>query len=220
MIASTRQASGPIRALALALLATLSVAGDLKGSCIIFRSPDRDLWIEVVSCSDQVLREVSNELFLVALGRTDEDWMRYSVPRATALLRETPGLLIVARELAFSDSTLSFAKRTPKGTYESVFSDRPGEWQSAGTQPERRFFLGSAELTCEALSGAKRIVVREVFRCCDTGRGPELGCILQVSELVPSAKAPPTPAEISDVSVAPAESTAKPAAPAGAPGSF
>ncbi len=209
-----------MRALALALLASLSLAGDLSAVCIASRPPERDLWIEVVSCSDQVLQEVADELFFQALGRTDEDWTRSAVARATKVLRETPGLLIVAREIAFADSSLPFARMTPQGTLDFVYSDRPGEWQSAGTQTGRRFFLGSAEATCEALMGGGRIVVREVSRCCDTGRGPELGCILQVSELVPSLKEPPTAAELSDVSVATVEAAAEPAAPAGAPGAY
>ncbi len=133
------------------------------------------------------------------------------MPRATQLLRATPGVLIVAREVAFADSTRPFTKRTPTGKSETVYSDRPGEWQSAGTQPERRFFLGSAEATCEALLGDGRIVVREVFRCCDTGRGPELGCILQVSELVPSPKAPPTDTELAAAGITPTPSPAAPA---------
>ncbi len=193
---SARQPIAPIRALALALLVALSLAPPSRGSCVIFRSPDRDLWVEVVTCSDQVLQEVADELFLQALGRTDQDWTGSSVRRATALLRETPGLLIVARELAFADSALAFAKTNPQGTFETAYSDRPAVWQSAGTQPERRFFLGSAEATCEELTRGKRIVVREVLRCCDTGRGPELGCILQVPELISSAKAPPAPEEL------------------------
>lgn len=125
-------------------------------------------------------QEVSAELFLQALDRTDEDWTRHSVPSAAKLLRERPGLLIVARELAFPDSGSAFSKRTPRGTYEAAFSDRPGGWQSWGTQPERRLFLQSAEATCGALLESRLLVVREVFRCCVTGRGPELGCILQV----------------------------------------
>lgn len=60
------------------------------------RPPERDLWIEVVSGSDLVLREVSNELFVQAAGRTDEDWTSNAVPRATALLRAKPGVLIGA----------------------------------------------------------------------------------------------------------------------------
>jgi len=196
MDGSSRQASSLIRALALALLTAPSVAGDLEAVCVASRSPGRDLWIEVVSCSDQVLQEVSDELFLQALERTDEDWTRHSVPSAAKLLRERPGLLIVARERAFADSGFAFSKRTPRGAYEAAYSDRPGEWQSSGTQPERRFFLQTAQATCAALLESRLLVVQEVFRCCDTGRGPELGCILQVSELIPSAKAPPTPAEL------------------------
>lgn len=207
-----------IRRFALALLAAVSVARDLPAVCSSSRSPERDLWIEVVSCSDQVLQEVSDELFVQALGRTGGDWTRFAVPRAKELLRATPEVLIVAREVAFADSTRPFTKRTPGGESKTVYSDRPGDWQGAGTQPEGCFFLGSAEATCEALIGGGRIVVREVSRCCDTGRGPELGCILRVSELVPSLKAPPTADEISDVSVAPAASSAEPAAPAGVPG--
>ncbi len=177
--------------------------------CIASRPPERDLWIEVVSCSAQVLQEVSDELFLQALERTDEDWTRYSLLRAAKLLRERPGLLIVAREHAFADSGLAFSKRTPRGTYEAAFSDRPGEWQSSGAQPERRFFLQTAQATCGALLEARLLVVQEVFRCCDTGRGPELGCILDVAELVPSAKAPPTPAELAS-GAEPAERQAPP----------
>jgi hypothetical protein len=145
------QPAAPIRAFALAFLLTLSVAGDLPAFCSSSRSPERDLWIEVVSCSDQVLQEVTDELFVQALARTGGDWTRFAAPRATELLRATPGVLIVAREVAFADSTRPFTKRTPTGKSESAYSDRPGEWQSAGTQPERRFFLGSAEATCEGL---------------------------------------------------------------------
>ena len=133
------------------------------------------------------------------------------MPRAAELLRATPGVLIVAREMAFANSTLPFTKRTPSGKSETVYSDRPGERQSAGTQPERRFFLGSAETACEALVGGGRIVVREVSRCCDTGRGPEIGCILQVSELVPSPKAPPTDAELAAAGITLKPSPAAPA---------
>ncbi len=143
---STR--SFPSQALALVLLMTLSLASVSEAVCIASRSPDRDLWIEVVSCSDHVLQEVSDELFLQALVRTDEDWTRHCVPSAAKLLRERPGLLIVAREHAFADSGLAFSKRTPRGTYEAAFSGRPGEWQSSGAQPERRFFLQTAQATC------------------------------------------------------------------------
>lgn len=101
----------PRCALALALLMTLSRASALEGACMNTRPPERDLWIEVVSCSEQVLREVSNELFVQAVGRTDQDWTRNAVPRATGLLREKPGVLIVARELAFADSALPFYSR-------------------------------------------------------------------------------------------------------------
>lgn len=138
----------PTRSLALSLLAAFSLAKDLPAVCSSSRPPERDLWIEVVSCSDQALLEVTDELFVQAFARTVGDWTRFAAPRATELLYATPGVLIVAREVAFADSTKAFIKRTPSGKSETVYSDRPGEWQSAGTQPERRFFLGSAEATC------------------------------------------------------------------------
>lgn len=56
-----------------------------------------------------------------------------------------------------------------------------------------------------------RIVVREVSCCCDTGRGPEIGCIVQASELVPSPKAPPTDAELAAAGITPTPSPAAPA---------
>ncbi len=197
MLASSPLALSRARTLAFAVLATLSFAAASEASCIATRPPERDLWIEVVSCSDQALEEVSSELFLQAVGRTDQDWTAGALPRATKLLRETPGVLIVAREQAFADSTQPFSRATAEGLFDTLYSDRPGVWQSSGIQPERRYYLGSAIATCEALLESRRHVVREVFNCCDTGRGPGLSCILQVSELVPSVKAPPTPEELS-----------------------
>lgn len=38
--------------------------------------------------------------------------------------------------------------------------------------------------------------MREVSNCCDTGRGPGLAFILQVSEVVLSVKKPPTPEQL------------------------
>ncbi len=180
----------------LALLLALSIAQSLEGSCIYTRPPERELWIEVVSCSDQVLREVSTELFVQAAGRTNEDWTGNALPRATQLLREKPGVLIVAREIAFADSALPFYSLKGGVPSEALYSDRPGIWQSSGARPDRRFFLGSAIATCETLVASGRLVVREVSNCCDTGRGPGLACILQVSELVLSAKKPPTPEQL------------------------
>lgn len=204
-----------LRFVLVALVSAASLPKPLKAACIAFRSPNRDLWIEVVSCSDQVSKEVADELFFDALESGNTGGTRFAVPRAEQALRESPGLLIVAREVAFADSTQPFTKHTPQGAFETAYSDRPGEWQSAGPQPERRFFLGSAEATCETLGQGERIVVREVFRCCDTGRGPEIGCILRVSELVPSPKAPPTAEELSDPFRAPAgRSTEPPISPA------
>ncbi len=196
MITSSLLVGGPPRALALALLMTLARASALEGSCMNTRPPERDLWIEVVSCSDQVLREVSNELFVQAVGRTDQNWTRNAVPRSTGLLREKPGVLIVARELAFADSALPFYSRAGGVPSKALYSDQPGIWQSSGARPERRFFLGSAIATCETLLESGRQVVREVSNCCDTGRGPGLACILQVSELVLSVKKPPTPEQL------------------------
>jgi hypothetical protein len=176
---------------------TFAVAANLEGTCMLSRPPDRDLWLEVVSCSDGALREVSDELFFQAQVSNDADFTRDAVPRAAALLRATPGVLIVARELAFADSATPFTTFDPTGKPVTRFSDRPGKWQSSDTELEGRYFLGSPVATCESLMRAQRLVVREVFRCCDTGRGPELGCILAVGELVVSAKAPPKAGELS-----------------------
>lgn len=220
MAKHSQHPSAPFRALALAALATLSGAADLSAVCIASRSPDRDLWIEVVSCSDRVRTEVADELFFDALAAGDSGGARFAAPRAAEVLRESPGVLLVARELAFADSTQPFSKRTPQGGFETAYSDRPGEWQSAGTQPERRFFLGSDEATCETFVQGERIVVREVFRCCDTGRGPEIGCILRVSELVPSPKAPPTAEELSEPGSAPAGPSEEPPIATGSPKIF
>ena len=71
MTTSSHQGFAPLRALALALLATLSLEGDLPAVCSSSRSLERALWIEVASFSDQALREVADELFFQALGRTD-----------------------------------------------------------------------------------------------------------------------------------------------------
>lgn len=180
----------------LALVLALPIAPSLEGACINTRPPERDLWIEVVSCSDQVLREVSTELFVQFAGRTDEDWTSHALPRAVQLLREKPGVLIVARELAFADSTLPFYSWEGGVPSKAQYSDRPGVWQSSGARPEVRYFLGSANATCDTLLKSGRQVVREVFNCCDTGRGPGLACILQVSELVLSVKEPPTPEQL------------------------
>lgn len=120
-------------------------------------------------------------------------------------------LAMALLQVAFADSTLPFTKGTLAGESETVYSGRPGEWQSARTQLERRFFLGSDAATCEALIGGGRIVVREVSRCCDTCRGPEIGCILSVSELVPRPKAPPTDAELAAAGITPTPSPAAPA---------
>lgn len=192
----SREALAPRWRPLLALLLTLSMARSLEGSCMNTRPPERDLWIEVVSCSDQVLREVSNELFVQFAGRTDEDWTSHALPRATTLLREKPGVLIVARELAFADSALPFYGWTGGTPSQAMFSDRPGIWQGSGVRPEVRYFLGSAYATCDKLLKSGRQVVREVSNCCDTGRGPGLACILQVSELVLSVKEPPTPEQL------------------------
>ena len=90
----------PVRAWTLALLIAISVSNAVVASCIATRPPDRDLWIELDSCSDTALEEISSELFLQAVGRTDEDWTGHALPRTRQLLRETPGVLIVAREPA------------------------------------------------------------------------------------------------------------------------
>jgi hypothetical protein len=213
------QFAGPIRPVVLAILGALVLAANLAGVCMLSRAPDRDLWIEIVSCSDDVLREVSDELLLQALVRTDADFTRGAVPRAAALLRATPGVLIFARELAFADSAMPFTTLDSTGKPITKFSDMPGKWQSSDTELEGRYFLGSPVPTCESLMRAQRLVVREVFRCCDTGRGPERGCILAVGELVVSAKAPPKAGELSPAKVVPddmpADSPAERSGPAG-----
>ncbi|MEO8198249.1 MAG: hypothetical protein ABI689_16140 [Thermoanaerobaculia bacterium] len=194
---TSREPVGFARAWLLALLTTLSLASSLMAVCSAGR-PERDLWIEIVSCSDGALKDVSDELVLQAFDRTDGvDYSRSAVPRAAELLRQSPGFLVEARVLAFAESTKTFMKRGATGKMELAMADRPGEWQRSELEPAKRYFLASAASTCEALKEPGRVVVREVFRCCDTGRGPELGCILQVSELVTSTKTPPTDKELS-----------------------
>ncbi len=194
----------PVRSFLLALLTALSVAPASEASCLLSR-PLRYLWLEVVSCSDQVLREVSEESFRQALERTDIDLTRIAAGEAAALVRETPGLLIVGRVIAFADTDEPYSIRKPSGTYRAAVSDPPFQWRPPESEGERRYFLGATHTTCEALQAAMRIVVHERFTCCDTGRSGEIGCVLAVPELRPSSKAPPTASELSaaGISLAP-----------------
>lgn len=215
MNGNSRRVSGSMRALALVMLASFSVADRVEGVCSVSR-PARYLWLEVLSCSDQVLREVSEESFRQALERTDMDLTRIAAREAASLVRQTPGLLIVGRVLAFADTDEPFSVREPSGKYRSASSDRPFEWRQPETEGERRYFFGSTHATCEALQADERIIVFEHFTCCDTGRSGAIGCILELPELRPSQKAPPTAAELSAAGI---YSKPAPAAPEAATGS-
>lgn len=188
--------SARARSLIFALLVGLSTSGTLEAVCSASQPPDRNLWIELISCSDSAMEEISGELFLQAVERTDADWTGHALPQTRKLLLETPGVLIVARELAFADSNTAFTKRSSTGKYEVAYSDRPGVWQVSEPRPERRYYLGSTHATCGELLEAHRLVAKEVFNCCDTGRGPGIACILQVKQIEPSGKNPPTLEEL------------------------
>lgn len=207
----------PLRAWILALLVALSVAEALEGVCAASGSSARYLWLEVVSCSDQVLREVSDELFRQALEGTYGDFTGVAAGAAAALVRKNPGLLIVGRVLAFADTDEPFSVRDPSGKYSTAVSDRPFEWRRLESEDDRRYFLGATHATCAALQEEGRIVVRRHSNCCDTGRSGEIGCVLEVPELRPSQKAPPTDSELAATGIEPTRAAAAPAGPIGAP---
>ncbi len=209
----------PVRAFALTLFLALSLAPASEGSCLL-KGPVRYLWIEVVSCSDTALQEVSEELLRPVLGGIDADFVGETKRYAAELFRETPGLLIVAHELAFADSEAPFTDFDPAGKFATRVSDRIGEWRKPEAASERRYFLGSAQARCESLQAAKPIVVYEQSTCCDTGRSGAIGCILEVPELRSSKKAPPTDAELSAAGVTPTPSPAAPEGTTGGPKPF
>lgn len=199
MSATAHLAFGWIRASALALLATFILAADLQGGCMATRPPRSYLWIEIVSCSENVVNEIAGVYFLGALTPRDDgaDYSGIAMQEARARFLREPGVLIVARQLAFADSTEPFYTfGPPGGELERQESERPGVWRRTDGERERRYFLGSAEPTCDTLEAGKRVVVQEQSYCCDTGRAGDMGCILQAGQLVPSLKAPPTAEEL------------------------
>jgi hypothetical protein len=162
------------------------------------RPPRSYLWVEIVSCSENVVGEIAEVYFLGALTPRDDgaDYSGIAMQEARARFLREPGVLIVARQLAFADSTEPFFTFGPKGVPERLESDRPGVWRRTDGEGERRYFLGSAEPTCDTLQAGKRVVVQEQSYCCDTGRAGDMGCILEAGQLVPSQKAPPTDEEL------------------------
>lgn len=145
------------------------------------------------------MNEIAEVHFLGALTPRDDgaDYSGIAMQEARARFLREPGVLIVARQLAFADSTEPFYDFGSGGIIESK-SERPGVWRRTDGERERRYFLGSAEPTCDTLQAGKRVVVQEQPYCCDTGRAGDMGCILEAGQLVPSLKAPPTAEELAD----------------------
>ena len=96
------------------------------------RPPRSFLWIEVVSCSESVVNEIAEVYFVGALHPREDgaDYSGTAVLRAEARFRESPGVLLVARQLAFADSTEPFYDLDSDELFTQKFSDRPGEWRS------------------------------------------------------------------------------------------
>lgn len=193
MAFSHRVAAPAVRA-ALALLSVVAAAGPADAACMSSR-PVRYLWIEVASCSDTVLQEVSAYLLRPDRDSLDRDFDGETRRWAEEQVAQTPGVLIVARQLAFADSEAPFTVREDS-KYTTRTSDRIGEWRCPENTAERRYFLPTRKSTCSSLMSAGRIVVSEDFDCCDTGRSGSIACILEVGRLFESVKAAPTPQEL------------------------
>lgn len=182
------------------------MAPSLEAGCMSTRPPRSFLWIEIVSCSEAVVKEIADVYFVGALRPRDDgaDYSGSALREAQARFRRSPGVLLVARQLAFADSSEPFYVDGPDGPFTKKFSDRPGEWRRTNGESERRFYLNSTEPSCDSLQAGKRAVVQEQGYCCDTGRAGDMGCILEAAELVPSLKEAPKFDLDSSIDIAPA----------------
>lgn len=194
MTAFSHRVAAPTLRAALALLSVFAAAGPANAVCMSSR-PVRYLWIEVVSCSDTVLQEVSAYLLRPDRDSLDRDFDGETRRWAEEQVAQTPGVLIAARQLAFADSEAPFTV-LEGSEFSTRTSDRIGEWRCPENTAERRYFLPTRKSTCSSLVGAGRIVVLEDFDCCDTGRSGSIACILEVGRLFESVKAAPTPREL------------------------
>ncbi len=156
---------------------------------------ERELWLEIESCSTETVARAADVLFLQSLESPSRD-RAAPVAFAQKLVQRSPAVLVEARTLAFIEIPSLVMKSDEEGRVRWELEGTRGRWQAAETPEPGSYLLFRSEVSCDGLEAGAKIVVRGESSCCDVVPPSDLTCLLARRPVTLSARSAPDPSQI------------------------
>jgi len=179
----------------LAACFAVAVADGGSAGCIQVR-PERELWIEIATCSTDTVARASEALFIQSLEQPSHGNPRAPVERARELVQRWPAVLVEAQALAYLEIPTLVTKLEPSGSMRQELEGVGARWQPAESPEIGPFLVYRSSVTCAGLERGARLVVRQASSCCDVSPPSDLPCLLALRAVQPSARAAPGDDEV------------------------